>query len=234
MKTVALWKIQLSVEEKVDSIHKRKIVPARSKIKNFLSFNSEDEVIRARANGRLANTYQQVESLETSLILSSNDHITFLILRYIHNYNGHSELDHFGCLVQQSFLVISLHGTIRTKINRCFHCRQKNAVAMQPQMAPSTDLRIPNTEHLIFKHEGVNFVGPFAKTTSANLYQKRYFCVFTNLNKRAVHLEPVYQLSTDSIIQPILGFTARRGNPRLIVSDNGKFLLALLAKLSQK
>ena len=39
---------------------------------------------------------------------------------------------------------------------------------------------------------------------------------------RAVHLEPAYQLITDSLIQAIIRLIARQDNPRLIVSDNSR------------
>ena len=185
-----------------------------------MPFISDDGVIRA--NGRLANANQLEENLQTPVILSGKEHITFLMLRDIHNHNGHTGLDHCRFIVQQSFIVINLRSTLRTIINRCFDCRRQKAVAMQPQMRPLPDFRIPNTENFIFQNTGVDFFGPFAIKASDNLYPKRYARIFTCLTTRAVHLEPAYHLSTDSFIQAILRFIARRGNPHLIVSDNGR------------
>ena len=227
IKTVNMSKIyllrqsqELSFEEELDCLRKGQNIPAHSKIKNFLPFISNDGVIRA--NGRLANANQLEENLQTPVILSGKEHITFPMLRDIHNHNGHTGLDRCRFIVRQSFIVISLRSTLRTIINRCFDCRRQKAVASQPQMAPLPDFRIPNTENFIFQNTGVDFFGPLAIKATDNLIPKRYACIFTCLTTRAVHLEPAYHLCTDSFIQAILRLTAPRGNPHLIVSDNGR------------
>ena len=50
---------------------------------------------------------------------------------------------------------------------------------------------------------------------------KRWFCIFTCLTTRAVHIEVAQSLDTDSCLQAISRFIARRGKPRVIWSDNG-------------
>ena len=50
---------------------------------------------------------------------------------------------------------------------------------------------------------------------------KRYEIIFTCLSTRAVHLEVVQNMETDSFIQALRTFIARQGNIRLIRSDNG-------------
>jgi len=50
---------------------------------------------------------------------------------------------------------------------------------------------------------------------------KRYGCVFTCLAIRAVHIEIVHDLPTDSFIQAFSRFVSRRGPPIEVFSDNG-------------
>ena len=115
---------ELSFEDELDCLRKDKSVPAHSQIKNFLPFISEDGVIRA--NGSPANANQLDTNMQTPIIVSGKDHITFLVLRDIHNYNGHTGLDHCHFIVQQSFILIGLRSDLRTTIfNRCFDCRQQ-------------------------------------------------------------------------------------------------------------
>ena len=45
--------------------------------------------------------------------------------------------------------------------------------------------------------------------------------MFTCMNSRAVHIEVIHSLDTDSFIQALRQITAKRGNIRTIYSDNG-------------
>ena len=55
---------------------------------------------------------------------------------------------------------------------------------------------------------------------------KRYGIVSTCLSSRAIHLEIVHSLTSDSFIQALRRFTCRRGNVQSIVSDKGANLTA--------
>ncbi|XP_075254923.1 uncharacterized protein LOC142346293 [Convolutriloba macropyga] len=134
IKTVNMSKIyllrqsqELSFEEELDCLRKDQNVPAHSKIKNSLPFNSDDGVIRA--NGRLANANQLEEILQTPLILSGKEHITFLMLRDIHNHNGHTAILRFTARRGNPHLIVSDNGRnfvgasreLITKVNQFDH-----------------------------------------------------------------------------------------------------------------
>ena len=50
---------------------------------------------------------------------------------------------------------------------------------------------------------------------------KRYDIIFTCLASTTVHLEVANAMDTDSFIQALRMFIARRGNMRMLRSDNG-------------
>ena len=52
-------------------------------------------------------------------------------------------------------------------------------------------------------------------------HNKRYGVVFTFFTTRATHLELAGDLSTDSFIPALKRFIARRGQPKVMYSDNG-------------
>ena len=62
---------------------------------------------------------------------------------------------------------------------------------------------------------------------------ERYGCLFTCLPSRAVHIETANSLETDSFIQALRRFIARRGPVREIRSDNGSNFVGATNELRQ-
>ncbi|XP_073841215.1 uncharacterized protein [Musca autumnalis] len=76
-----------------------------------------------------------------------------------------------------------------------------------------------------FSTSGVDFAGPVEiKNFSGRgcRVSKGYICLFVCFVTKAIHLEPVSDLSTPAFIAALSRFVARRGCPRHIYSDNGK------------
>ena len=51
---------------------------------------------------------------------------------------------------------------------------------------------------------------------------KVWICLFTCLTSRAVHLDTVLDMTAETFIRALKRFSARRGLPKKIISDNGK------------
>ena len=69
------------------------------------------------------------------------------------------------------------------------------------------------------------FVKVFSQTDDQSTEQverKVWVCLFTCFTVRAVHLELVEDMSTEEFLLCLRRFIARRGAPRLILSDNAK------------
>lgn len=61
---------------------------------------------------------------------------------------------------------------------------------------------------------------------AGNKSSGRHGCLFTCLTVRAVHIENLYTLCADSFINAVMRFSARRGFPAKIRSDNGTNFVA--------
>ena len=79
-------------------------------------------------------------------------------------------------------------------------------------------------EALPFCKVGVDFAGSlFVKLPTGEMVNaKSYIAWFTCCVTRAVHLDLVTDLSANTFVRCLRRFTARRGTPSLIFSDNAK------------
>lgn len=71
-----------------------------------------------------------------------------------------------------------------------------------------------------FTHVGVDYFGPFEVKSRRSLV-KRYRVIFTCLAIQAIHIEVAPSLETDSFINALRRFIARRGQVKQLRSDNG-------------
>ena len=71
-----------------------------------------------------------------------------------------------------------------------------------------------------FTSTGIDYFGPYT-VTNGRKSEKRYGVIFTCLANRAIHLEMSYKLDTSSFLNTFRRFLARRGNAKIIRSDNG-------------
>ena len=112
--------------------------------------------------------------------------------------------------------------TAKATLKACIKCRQHSLKTASQQMAPLPDCRTQPASHRlpVFHTVGIDCAGPF-KTIIARKAHKRYFVVFVCCQYRAVHLEALKSLSTQSFLCALTRFMARRGTPQTIISDNG-------------
>ncbi|XP_059084400.1 uncharacterized protein LOC131881532 [Tigriopus californicus] len=108
---------------------------------------------------------------------------------------------------------------VKKVLQDCVHCQKQHGRVINQIMAD-----LPN-DHLesdkpSFHNTGPDLFGPF-KVVRGRGSVDRYGLIFTCLSSRAVHLEAVFDKSTDSFIQALHRFIARWGQVWLIRSDNG-------------
>ena len=85
-----------------------------------------------------------------------------------------------------------------------------------PAPPPLPECRVK--EAFAFSSIGVDFAGPLYVKNP----EKAWICLYTCCATRAVHLDILTDLSTDSFIRSFRRFVARRGFPNRVISDNGK------------
>ena len=116
--------------------------------------------------------------------------------------------------------------------HKCVSCRRQRAKVMQQKMADLPEDRLTPGEKP-FSRVGMDFFGPIEVKRGRSMV-KRYGVIFTCLAIRAVHIEIASSLDTDSCIDAIRRFIARRGSVKEIRSDNGTNLVGAEKELRRE
>ena len=171
-----------------------------------------------RVGGRLRNAPVGLDS-KYPIILPSDSHFTELVILDHHTKVGHSGMGHTWSSLRQKFWIIKGSTTVRRVIGKCLFCRKRNASLGSQLMADLPPGRL-QLDKPVFSHVGIDYFGPIL-VTQGRKQVKRYGCIFTCLTVRAVHIEISHDLTTDSFLNALRRFIARRGQPEHIRSDNG-------------
>jgi len=153
------------------------------------------------------------------IILPKNHHVTNLIVRHYHLMSGHSGREYVLVLLRGKFWVIHANSVVRKLLAKCFDCRRRQAPVCNQKMADLPEERVTPSQPP-FSHVGIDFFGPFLVKRGRSQI-KRYGCIFTCLVIRAVHIEVTHSLDSDSFLNALRRFIARRGKPVLVRTDNG-------------
>ncbi|CAH8630974.1 unnamed protein product [Dicrocoelium dendriticum] len=178
--------------------------------------------------GRLA--YSEYEnSFKFPAILPPKHPVTALLIRFYHLLEGHSGASQVLASLRRKYWIVRGLSAVKRLIGSCWTCRRRLATAGQQMMAPLPLPRVEKGWHP-FKFVGVDYFGPFM-VKHGRKREKRYGCLFTCLQTRAVHIELSCTLNTDSFIMALMRFVDRRGTPAEIFSDNGSNFVGAVAEL---
>ncbi|XP_062710529.1 uncharacterized protein LOC134288745 [Aedes albopictus] len=153
------------------------------------------------------------------IILPKGHPLTILLLDWYHRKFRHANNETIVNEVRQKFYVAKLRTRIRVVAKRFQWCRVYKTVPVIPKMSQLPQVR---TTPFIrpFTFVGIDYFGPYQVKVGRSAV-KRWVAIFTCLTVRAIHLEVVHTLSTDSCKKAVRRFVARRGAPQEVYSDNG-------------
>jgi hypothetical protein len=163
-------------------------------------------------------------------ILPKHHSVVDLIVRHYHVMSGHAGREYVHALCREKYWIISGRSSIRKILSSCMHCKARRAQPLCQRMANLPSDRVTAGQPP-FTFSGVDLFGPFVvKRGRTDL--KRYGCIFTCLTVRAVHIEVVHSMDTDSFINALQRFICRRGQVRSIRSDNGSNFVCAAKELN--
>lgn len=197
-------------------------IESGSKLYQFTPFMSNTGVIRMKS--RLQNNAFSY-STRNPAILPNKHRLVDSMVKYLHERNHHQNENMTIEIIRKKGWIINLRKLVRRVSNNCSTCKIIRATPTVPIMG---DLPICRTdvEAYPFEHCGVDCFGPMHVAVGRARVQ-RYGLIFVCMTIRAIHLEPLEDMSTRSCLSAVQNFTSLYGPPKHFYSDCGTNFVGL-------
>ncbi|XP_058839732.1 uncharacterized protein LOC131695232 [Topomyia yanbarensis] len=191
-------------------------LPKSSQLYRLSPIKDENNVIRVR--GRIDACEFATNDMKQPIILPRNHPVTILILTYYHTLYCH--INHETALneIRQRFYTPRLRASYKKVRRNCQWCKNQRAISIPPEMGSLPPARLA-AHAKPFSFSGIDYFGPMMVAVGRRS-EKRWGVLVTCLTTRAIHIEIVHSLTTDSCIMALKNFMARRGIPKEFFSDN--------------
>ncbi|CAH2083722.1 unnamed protein product [Euphydryas editha] len=206
-----------SFSTEISLIKGGKYLNKNSKLLTLSPFLDEDGVLRV--GGRIDVAADVTYSTKHPVILDGRNKVAKLIVQHYHVNAGHGNQEMVVNNLKQKYWLIRMRPTVKEISKKCMLCRLKRVKPQMPKMGDLPSARVAHHQRP-FTHCGIDLFGPM-EVTIGRRREKRYGVIFTCLTVRAIHLETVSSLSTDSLIMALRRMASRRGWPAHLYSDNG-------------
>lgn len=209
-----------SFHDEIQYLKIKNQVQKRSKLIRLRPYLDSDGILRV--GGRLHHSDLE-ESSKHPIILDHDNHLTTLLIGDAHRKTLHGGIQLMLGYLRTRFWILKAKQVIKSKIRRCLICAKLNAKAKSQQMGDLPRARVIPTKP--FLNTGVDFAGPYQILMSKGRgirTSKGYIALFVCMATKALHLELVGDLTSDSFIGAFRRFVARRGRCAHIWSDQGR------------
>ncbi|XP_066585528.1 uncharacterized protein [Prorops nasuta] len=197
----------------------KRSISKRSVLYKLSPFLDEQGVIRV--GGRLTHSALPFPAKHPP-ILPKTSNLSQLFIQYAHRLALHAGPTlTLGILLHQVW-IIGASGLVKRHVRaciRCFRVRPSKCIQKMGNLPPA---RV--TPSRAFSSTGLDYAGPFKLRCSKGRGQKSYkgyIALFICFSTKAIHLEAVGDLSSQSFIAAFNRFSSRRGVCQQLYSDNG-------------
>ncbi|KAL6737581.1 hypothetical protein Aduo_011210 [Ancylostoma duodenale] len=173
-----------------------------------------------KSEGRLKNALLSQEAINPTFLPNKN-YITTLLILYFHSNNNHCGVNHTLTALRQRFWIPKGRSAVKSAIrNQCYHCRRYNAKPFTLPPFPVHPIQRVTPPQYPFQRMGMDFFGPMQYRSESNIIEKYWMLLFTCLNSRAIYVDIVLNMTTQSVLHVLRRFIATIGCPTWIVCDN--------------
>ncbi|XP_045459242.1 uncharacterized protein LOC123669695 [Melitaea cinxia] len=173
-----------------------------------------------RVAGRLEKS-QLSDQMKHPILLPHSSHLTRLIIDDAHKKTLHGGLQLMINYLRTAYWIKGVRNLVKYQVHKCVKCARQRAKIQKQFMGSLPSVRC--TPARPFLHSGVDYAGPInIRTTKGRGHRsyKGYICLFVCMVTRALHLEAVSDMSTQSFLAAFRRFVSRRGHCAKLWSDN--------------
>ena len=200
--------------QEIASLSRGEDISKSSKIISLSPFLDSKGLLRMSSRSQTGVSFQ-----EKNPLIIPKSILGELIVKHYHEQSYHPGSNNTVSLVRQAgYWVIGAPSLARSLVFRCVPCRLHRKSTMTQIMGMLPRERTETSPP--FTHIGIDTFGHFTvKDRRTEL--KRWGVVFTCAYTRAVHIEQIDDLTTDSFLQALRRFISVRGPVQTIFSDKG-------------
>ena len=172
-----------------------------------------------RVGGRLrCSEHMEAESIHP-VVLDPAHKVTKLLIHDVDKDLRHPGSERLFAEIRRRFWILHGREAVKRHQHSCPDCKRWRAKPLVPKMAdlPQAWLRLFKPP---FFSTGVDCFGLFT-VKIGHRNEKRWGILFKCLTTRAVHIDILASLDTDSFLMALRRFIARRGKPAELLSDQG-------------
>lgn len=219
-KIVVKYIQNISFGKEIECLKKNVEIKGKNSIRNLNPFLDVDGIVRV--GGRLQNSGKSYQE-QHQILLPKNGKFTNLLIDRAHKQTKHGGPSMMLSYIRTTHWIMNARNSLRSHVHRCTICFRYSANGQTQLMGNLPGPRV--TISRPFTHVGIDYAGPLEilakRSRGRRQCTKGYICIFICLATKAIHLELVGDLTTQSFMASFSRFIARRGNPTNIYSDNG-------------
>ena len=184
----------------------------------MISFSDSDGLLRCK--GRLSHA-ELPYTTKHPILLDSVHKFTALVIKDCHKRVMHNGVKDTLTELRSKFWLVRGRQTVKKLLHDCVTCQRYEGKAFKPPPpSPLPDFKV--TTAPAFTYTGLDYAGPlYVKEAKRKTEKKAWIFLYTCCVTRALHLDIVPDLTPEAFLRSFRRFTARRGLPSNIVSDNG-------------
>ena len=183
-----------------------------------------------RVGGRLRRAEIQY-GVKHPVILPKSSHLSKLLVLDLHSKVAHQGRNFTINEIRSSgYWIVGCRALVMSLLRQCVTCARIRGFPRGQKMADLPKERLQDSPP--FTYCGIDLFGPFI-VREGRKELKRYGLIFTCLALRAIHIEILDDMSTDSFLNGLRCFIALRGKVRLLFCDRGSNFLGAKHELKE-